>query len=208
MLDELETAGDGRTTRELMSVVNLGMGRLEAMLKMLDVEGAVERDGSRWRARGGSDWSYDAERYKQITALRRAEQAAMAAYGTDGRCLMRVLQEELDDPDPRDCGRCAVCTEPRFDAAAGDGARGARAALHLRSRPLVLEVRKMAPDAEGTMRKIPDDVRARAGLGARAAGRRRLGPAIERGLRAGRMDDEMVDGAAELLRDVGRAVAG
>src|SRR5438046_3166503 len=100
-----------------MSVVNLGMGRLEAMLKILDVEGAVKRVGRRWHAVADSDWSYDAERYKQITALRRAEQAAMAAYGTDGRCLMRVLQEELDDPDPRDCGRCAVCTAPRFNQA-------------------------------------------------------------------------------------------
>ena len=35
----------GRTTRELLAVVNLGMGRLEAMLKILDVEGAVRRDG-------------------------------------------------------------------------------------------------------------------------------------------------------------------
>jgi ATP-dependent DNA helicase RecQ len=38
----------------------------------------------------------------------------MAAYGADGRCLMRVLQEELDYPDPQDCGRCSVCTEARF----------------------------------------------------------------------------------------------
>ena len=58
----------------------------------------------------------------------------MAAFGTDGRCLMRALQEELDDPDPRDCGRCAVCAGPRFDGAArpragpGRGAASARAA--------------------------------------------------------------------------------
>ncbi|MEA2267091.1 MAG: ATP-dependent helicase RecQ, partial [Solirubrobacteraceae bacterium] len=38
VLGELEAAGaEGRTTRELMSVVNLGMGRIEAMLKILDV---------------------------------------------------------------------------------------------------------------------------------------------------------------------------
>ena len=52
VLGELETAGEqGRTTRELMAVVNLGMGRIEAMLKILDVEGAVTRDGTRWTAR-------------------------------------------------------------------------------------------------------------------------------------------------------------
>ena len=51
VLGELEMAGgDGCTTRQLMAVVNLGMGRIEAMLKILDVEGAVRQDGSRWRS--------------------------------------------------------------------------------------------------------------------------------------------------------------
>ncbi len=42
VLSDLEAAGEsGRTTRELLAVVNIGMARLEAMLKILDVEGAV-----------------------------------------------------------------------------------------------------------------------------------------------------------------------
>src|ERR1700733_2899063 len=114
VLAELETAGeDGRPTRELMAVVNLGMGRIEAMLKILDVEGAVARAGSRWKLVPGRAWAYDADRYAEVTALRRAEQRAMAAFGSDGRCLMRVLQEELDDPSPADCGRCSVCSGAR-----------------------------------------------------------------------------------------------
>ena len=149
VLGDLETAGDaGRTTRELMAVVNLGMGRIEAMLKILDVEGAVARAGSRWMLVPDADWSYDAERYAQVTALRRAEQRAMAAFGSDGRCLMRVLQEQLDDPAPADCGRCSVCAGPRF-AAPLDPALVEAAGRHLRSTPIELEVKKMAPDASG-----------------------------------------------------------
>ncbi len=54
VLGELEAAGeDGRTTRELMPAVNLGMGRIEAMLKILDVEGAVARGGQPLEARPG-----------------------------------------------------------------------------------------------------------------------------------------------------------
>ena len=64
----------------LQADVNLGRGRLEAMLKVLDVEGAVRREGSGWTATG-EPWEYDAGRYEQVTALRRAEQAAMLAYG-------------------------------------------------------------------------------------------------------------------------------
>src|SRR5690242_2241163 len=139
------------STNELMGAVNLGKGRLEAMLKVLDVEGAVEKRGTTW-ARLSSDWAYDAERYANVTALRRREQAAMAAFGSDGRCLMRALQEELDDPEPADCGRCSVCAGPRFDGPL-DPLLVRDATLHLRSRPVVIEVKKMAPDADGRMKK-------------------------------------------------------
>ena len=207
VLEELEAAGaGGRTTRELMSVVNLGMGRIEAMLKILDVEGAVTRAGNRWQAADGGEWSYDAARYEQVTELRRAEQRAMAAYGADGRCLMRVLREELDDPDPRDCGRCSVCTEPRF-AAPPSPALVELAGRHLRSRPLELEVRKMAPDEAGAMRRIPDDARIEPGWALARLGDGGWWPAIERGLRAGRLDDEIAVALAEILRTAKTPVA-
>ena len=182
VLGELEAAGeDGRTTRELMPAVNLGMGRIEAMLKILDVEGAVARAGSRWKLVPDADWTYDAERYAAVTALRRAEQRAMAAFGTDGRCLMRVLQEQLDDPSPEDCGRCSVCAGARFDAPP-DPALVEAAGRHLRSTPIELEVRKMAPDAEGVMRKIPADVLVEPGWALARFGDGGWWPAIERGL--------------------------
>ena len=200
VLDELALAGEeGRTTRELMAVVNLGMGRIEAMLKILDVEGAVRRDGTRWQSVPGANWTYDAERYAQVTALRRAEQDAMAAFGTDGRCLMRVLQEELDDPDPQDCGRCSVCTAARF-AQPPDSALVELAGRHLRSRPVELEVKKMAPDAAGTMRKIPEDARIEPGWALARFGDGGWWPAIERGLRTGAFDDEIVVALADILR--------
>src|SRR3954471_25010258 len=55
----LHAMNGGATTNELMSVVNLGKGRIEAMLKVLDVEGAVAKEGTQW-VRVDSDWSYDA----------------------------------------------------------------------------------------------------------------------------------------------------
>ena len=200
VLASLADAGeDGRTTRELMAVVNLGMGRIEAMLKILDVEGAVTRDASRWKTLPGSSWSYDAERYAQVTALRRSEQRAMAAFGSDGRCLMRVLQEELDDPSPEDCGRCSVCAGPHFDAPL-DPALVEAAGRHLRSTPIELEVKKMAPDAAGTMRKIPEDVRLEPGWALARFGDGGWWPAIERGLSAGEFEDDVVAALSDLVR--------
>jgi ATP-dependent DNA helicase RecQ len=203
VLDDLAAAGDsGRTTRELMAVVNLGMGRIEAMLKILDVEGAVSRAGTRWKLVPDSDWSYDAERYAEVTALRRTEQRAMAAFGTDGQCLMRVLQEELDDPAPADCGRCAVCAGPRFDGPL-DPALVEAAGRHLRSKPIELEVKKMAPDAAGAMRKIPEDARVEPGWALARFGDGGWWPAIERGLRGGEFEADIVEAVADLVRSAG-----
>jgi ATP-dependent DNA helicase RecQ len=201
VLAELEAAGaSGRTTRQLMAVVNLGMGRIEAMLKILDVEGAVRRSGRSWQLVAGSDWAYDATRYEQVTALRRAEQTAMAAYGADGRCLMRVLQEELDDPDPQDCGRCSVCTAPRF-ATPPDAGLVELAQRHLRSRPIELDAKKMAPDPEtGAMKKIPENARTEPGWALARVGDGGWWPAIERGLGAGNLGDEIATGLADVVR--------
>jgi len=206
VLAHLESAGgEGATTQELLAQVNLGRTRLEGMLKVLDVEGAVTRNGTRWLRRGDGDWTYEADRYARVTALRRSEQEAMASFGADGRCLMRALQEELDDPDPVDCGRCAVCTESRF-AGPLDPVLVRDAALHLRSRPIVLEAKKMAPDAEGRMKKIPEDARVEEGRALARLGDGGWDPLVQAGLRGGRFDDELVAAAAEIVRAWGAPV--
>ena len=199
VLARIDAAGDqGASTPELTAEVNLGRGRIEAMLKVLDVEGAVARSGSRWVSATG-EWSYDAERYGRITELRRAEQRAMAAFGADGRCLMRVLREQLDDPAAEDCGICAVCAGPRF-AGTLDPALVREAALLLRSRPLVIDVKKMAPDDTGAMKKLPEDVRAEEGRALARLGDGGWNPEIQAGLRDGRLSDEVVTAAADLVR--------
>jgi ATP-dependent DNA helicase RecQ len=199
VLARIDAAGsDGATTPELTAEVNLGRGRIDAMLKVLDVEGAVARSGSRWVSAGG-DWSYDAERYARITELRREEQRAMAAFGADGRCLMRVLREQLDDPAAEDCGICAVCAGPRF-AGTLDPSLVREAALLLRSRPLVIDVKKMAPDESGAMKKLPEDVRAEEGRALARLGDGGWNPEIQAGLREGRLSGELVTAAADLVR--------
>ena len=200
VLEHLDEAGsEGASTPELTAIVNLGRGRIDAMLKVLDVEGAVARDGSRWVRQPGSDWAYDAERYEHITALRRREQATMANFGADGRCLMRALQEELDDPDPQDCGRCSVCTAPRYDGPLEPGL--VREAIdHLRSQPLKLDTKKMAPDAEGRMRKIPAEYVVEEGRALARLGDGGWASVVQAGLREGRLPDELLDAVDRLVR--------
>jgi ATP-dependent DNA helicase RecQ len=201
VLAHLDFVGDeGATTAELTAQVNLGRSRIEAMLKVLDVEGAVSRAGTRWMRDRDREWVYDAERYAKVTELRRREQATMASFGADGRCLMRALQEELDDPDPQDCGRCSVCAGARYDAPpAGEIVRAALE--HLRSRPLTLEPKKMSPDADGKMRKIGAQVIVEEGRALARIGDGGWDPVVQSGRRNGRFDDELVRAAAQLVRE-------
>jgi ATP-dependent DNA helicase RecQ len=89
--------------------VDLSRGRLESMLKVLDVDGAVRRVSGGWVSTG-QPWHYDAERYERVAAERTREQQAMLAYlATDG-CRMEYLRRQLDDPAAAPCGRCDNCT--------------------------------------------------------------------------------------------------
>ena len=108
-LRALTEAGAPMSTAALETYVDLSRTRLETMLKVLDVDGAVQRVRGGWTATG-QEWAYDQERYDRVAAARRDEQAAMLAYiATDG-CRMRFLREQLDDPaGAEDCGRCDNC---------------------------------------------------------------------------------------------------
>ena len=99
-LRALAENGAPMSTAALETDVDLSRTRLETMLKVLDVDGAVDRVRGGWTATG-QDWVYDQERYDRVAAARRDEQAAMLAYvATDG-CRMRFLREQLDDPGRR-----------------------------------------------------------------------------------------------------------
>jgi len=123
----------------------------------------------------------------------------MASFGADGRCLMRALQEELDDPDPQDCGRCSVCTQPRYDGPL-DPALVREAVDHLRSQPLKLEGKKMAPDPDGRMTKIPSELVVEEGRALARLGDGGWAPVVQAGLRQGRLSDELLDAVDRLVR--------
>ena len=66
----------------------------------------------------------------------------------------------------------------------------------------------MAPDAGGTMRKIPENARTEPGWALARFGDGGWWPAIERGFRAGRIDDEVVVALADIVRGAGRRSPG
>ncbi len=138
-------AEEGRplSTAALEARVDLRRTRLEMMLKVLDVDGAVRRVKGGWEATG-SEWVYDAERYATVAAARKHEQRRMLAYEATGECRLRFLRSELDDEGAAPCGRCDNCTGERAEADVSSEARGEAAAAL--SRPgVVFEAKRMWP---------------------------------------------------------------
>ena len=109
------------STAALETVADVRRTRLELLLKVLDVEGAVRRVSGGWSSTGAG-WTYDEERYGRVAEARDAEAASMLAYLRTEGCRMRFLQEALDDPGAADCGRCDRCAGAWFDPSVPDGA--------------------------------------------------------------------------------------
>ncbi|WP_203803471.1 RecQ family ATP-dependent DNA helicase [Paractinoplanes tereljensis] len=103
------------STQALEPLVDLRRNRLEMMLKVLDVDGAVRRARGGWFATG-EPWTYDTARLRRVAEARSAEQQTMIGYAETDACRMEFLRRCLDDPEAKPCGRCDNCADPLFDA--------------------------------------------------------------------------------------------
>ncbi|MFD4735887.1 RecQ family ATP-dependent DNA helicase [Streptomyces virginiae] len=169
-LDVLAQAGRPLSLPALEPLVDLRRTRLETMLKVLDVDGAVHRVKGGWTSTG-EPWAYDAERYAWVARQRATEQQAMRDYAAATGCRMEFLRRQLDDEEAAACGRCDNCAGARFTAevssTALDTARGEL------GRPGVeLEPRKMWPTG---LAAVGVDLKGRIPAGEQASTGRALG---------------------------------
>lgn len=107
-----------QSTPALEPLVDLGRSRLEMVLKVLDVDGAVRRVKGGWVGTGVA-WEYDEPRYRKLDEARKREQQAMLDYQVTDGCRMAFLRGQLDDPSlevGERCGRCDNCTGERVSA--------------------------------------------------------------------------------------------
>ena len=142
-LAALAEAARPLSTGALETHVDLSRGRLESMLKVLDVDGAVRRVSGGWTATG-EPWHYDGERYERVAAERARERDAMLGYAETDGCRMEYLRRQLDDPAAVPCGRCDNCTGQRWQADVPEA--GTAAARDRLLRPGVeVEPRRMWP---------------------------------------------------------------
>lgn len=118
-LRELAGAERPLSVQALEPLVTLRRSRLETMLKVLDVDGAVRRVSGGWVSTG-EPWEYDADRYRRVTEARQLEQQAMLEYQSTTGCRLEFLRRALDDPDATRCGRCDNCGGLDLSGAVGE----------------------------------------------------------------------------------------
>ncbi|MEU6181199.1 RecQ family ATP-dependent DNA helicase [Streptomyces coeruleorubidus] len=169
-LDILAHAEKPLSLPALEPLVELRRSRLESMLKVLDVDGAVKRVKGGWIATG-QPWTYDAERYAWVARQRKAEQEAMREYASTSGCRMEFLQRQLDDEAAKPCGRCDNCAGPRFTADMSEEALDA-ARVDLGRAGVEVEPRRMWPTG---LPAIGVDLKGRIPVGEQAAPGRALG---------------------------------
>ncbi len=169
-LDVLAAADRPVSLPALEPLVELRRSRLETMLKVLDVDGAVKRVKGGWVATG-QPWSYDADRYAWVARQREAEQQAMRAYATTTDCRMEFLQRQLDDEGAKPCGRCDNCAGARYTADASAAALEA-ARVDLGRAGVEVEPRRMWPTG---LPAIGMDLKGRIPAGEQASQGRALG---------------------------------
>ncbi|MFC4497821.1 DEAD/DEAH box helicase [Streptomyces ovatisporus] len=214
-LEVLGSAGGPLSLPALEPQVDLRRSRLETMLKVLDVDGAVRRVRGGWTVTG-RPWAYDTERYAWVARQRESEQQAMREYASTTECRMEFLRRQLDDEAAAQCGRCDNCSGTRFEShvseALLDAARGELA------RPGVeVEPRKMWPTglpAVGVPLKgrIPANQQAATG---RALGRlsdigwgNRLRPLLAPQAGDTPVPDDVAEAAVEVLADWAKGPGG
>lgn len=200
VLAVLDDAAGPLPPTAIQAQVNLGAGRLDALLKILDVDGVVERTPEGW-AHTGLAWEYDAERLERVEEARAAEAAAMLEYLTTDECLMGFLRRHLDDPDPQECGRCSNCTGEPVSAGVPDSLL-AEAATFLRGIDHPITPRRRWPIGLDEPRgAIAPEARCEAGRVLAETGDGGWSPAVER-LLAGEcpLGDNVVLGVAAVLK--------
>ncbi len=181
----------------LESVVNLGRSRLQTLLKILEVDGAIRA------VKGGylltdTGWHYDRDKAERLRTLRRDEAEQMLAFADRPGCRLRFLREALDDAEAADCGRCDRCLGATVDRAL-DPELVAEAGRHLRAGDVGIEPRRQWPSGlDEPKGRIAPAAQARWGRALCRVGDGGWGPVI----------DEVLAGDRPLHTDMIRAVAG
>lgn len=199
----LETLEDVEylTLDQLQSKVNASKKAIEQALRILEIEGAVDRTPTNLYNRTVKPWQPNRERIERVLSIKRREAEQMKQYITYRECLMEFLLKALEDPYAEPCGRCANCKQEGFPAEVAP-AYLAEARGFLQHYSIPIEPRKQFPAGvtKDSRSYIPFDRRAELGRCLCNYNEGHLGRAVSSGkYQEGRFSDELVEAAAKFI---------
>jgi len=211
ILTALDQSDGGLSVPSMQSVLNLRKNQIDKTLKFLTVESPspIIKIGTKWQVTAtAATYHVDQKHVDLITEIRRGEQQQMREYMRHTGCLMAFLQEALDDPSPRDCGKCSNCIGAQLLTDNYDHNLTNRAALFLRRSYQPIIPRKQWPASNMFQHsplggyKIPETLQAQEGRALslwRDAG---WGQLVAHGkYEENRFTDELVTACVEMLKD-------
>lgn len=196
---ELRAGVSGLSRDEIEAALNLKRSVLVKALKLLEIDGAIGRDGTRY-FRTPNQWKPDLERIERVTAERRRELAEMDEYVDHDGCLMAFLAGALDDSHSQPCGRC----RPEVAGLLAEGANVRTvqdAQAFLRHSDLPIEPRRRWPNGVGPLQGGPIDPPNNPGRALSVYGDAGYGRAVKEGkYQHHRFGQDLVEAAAELIQ--------
>jgi len=207
VLIALNQADNGLSVPQLEQKINLSNGQIEKVLKLLSLESPapVIKQNSKWYATP-VDYQPDTDKIERLTQIRRQEQDRMREYmGENQQCLMAFLARELDDPNPTNCGKCAVCLGKPLLPETPSLERVNQAIQYLRRCDRIIDPRKRWPsEALPTYHfsgNIKPNLIAESGRALSLWGDAGWGELVKLGkYRDNNFDDALVEGAFEMIQ--------
>ncbi len=191
---------------ELQKHLNLRARQIEKVLKLISVENPapIIKKGTKW-ARTPVPFSMDKERIEHLTQQREYEWQEVQRYIDSDTCLMKFLQESLDDYEKKDCGKCAICTGENIVDTSLDQSTVNKAALFLKQADIPFKPRKqVAPGAfveYGFSGNLPLNLRAQEGRILSRWGDTSWGEQVLREKHAGYFSDDLATAIATMFLD-------
>ena len=206
VLAVINSAENGISVNQIEQQINLSQGQINKVLKLLSLEfpTPVTKRDTNWYA-NPVNYQIDHQKIAEITQIRRNEQQRMADYMQSQKCLMAFLAAELDDPNPQECGKCAVCLgKPLLPENFSDQLVN-QAILYLRRSNQIIEPRKKwikeSLTNYGFSGNIKENLRAEEGRILSLWGDAGWGELVKKGkYRDNHFDDALVQATFEMIQ--------
>jgi ATP-dependent DNA helicase RecQ len=206
VLNILNQAVDGYSITEMEQQLNISRGQIDKVLKLLSLESPapVTKQNSKWYATP-INYQINTGKIAKLTEIRHQEQVKMREYMQSQECLMAFLARELDDPNPTDCGKCAVCLGQPLLAETTSIELTNKAIQYLRRSEQIIEPRKMwatkAFPIYGFSGKIKENLTPELGKALSLWGDAGWGELVKQGKYKNQyFDDELVQGILEMIQ--------